>query len=315
MYDVVVVGGGPAGLTAALYTARRTLKTLIIAKDLGGQMATTTDIENYPGFPEPISGFELANRMKRQAEKFGAEFKFGDVNKIEKQDGQYIIYYSNESVKAESVILAFGLTPRNLEVPGEQEYKNKGVSYCANCDAPLYKGKRVVVVGGGNSALDAADYLAKVAAKVYLIHRRDQFRAEEIIVKQIVNNQNIEILYDTVVTEIKGKEIVTGVTIKNVKTNEINQLAVEGIFVEIGRKASTEFLQGLVELNDRREIIVDNYGRTSDPGIFAAGDVTNINQKQIAVATGEGVKAALSAYTYLFKKKGQSQLNVDWGKK
>lgn len=315
MYDVVIVGGGPSGLTAALYTARRTLKTLIISKDLGGQMAATTDIENYPGFEEVVSGIELATKMKKQAEKFGAEFKLGDVNKIEQKNNHFVIHYSNETVEAESVILAFGLTPRNLEVPGETEYQNKGVTYCANCDAPLYKGKVVAVVGGGNSALDAADYLSKIASKTYLIHRRDQFRGEEVIVNEVVNNKNIEILYDTTITEIKGEQFVTAAKIKNLKTEEEKDLELNGVFIEVGRVAKTDFLEGFVELNDRKEIVVDHKGRTKIEGVFACGDITNVNQKQIAVATGEGVKAALSAYTCLLKKRGQSIPGTDWGKK
>jgi thioredoxin reductase (NADPH) len=316
MYDIIVVGGGPAGLTAALYTARRTLHTLILAKDLGGQMGSTSHIENYPGFENIISGFELANKMKVQAEKFGAEFKLGTVNKIEKTGDNYKVYFNNnESVETQSVILAFGLTPRNLEVPGEKEYQGKGVTYCANCDAPLYRNKIVAIVGGGNSALDAADYLSKIASKTYLIHRRDQFRAEEVIVNEILHNQKIQIIYDTVITEIKGEKLVKSIKIKNVKNNQEQELDVNGIFIEVGRKASTEFLQGVVELNDKQEVVVDNNGITSQSGIFAAGDITSVHQKQIAVASGEGVKAALSAYTYLLRKRGQKIPGVDWGKK
>lgn len=317
MYDVIVVGAGPAGLTSALYTARRTLKTLILAKDLGGQMGSTSHIENYPGFEEMVSGFELANKMKKQAEKFGAEFKLATVNKIEKtNDDNFKIYYNNnESVEALSVILAFGLTPRNLDVPGEKEYQGRGVTYCANCDAPLYRNKIVAIVGGGNSALDAADYLSKIANKTYLIHRRDKFRAEEVIVNEILKNNKIEIIYDSAVTEIKGEKLVKSISVKNIKTNENKEISLNGIFIEVGRKASTEFLAGFVALNDRKEVVVDNNGATNQNGIFAAGDITNVSQKQIAVASGEGVKAALSAYTYLLRKRGQSILGVDWGTK
>lgn len=316
MYDIIIVGGGPAGLTAGLYTSRRTLSTLIIAKDLGGQMATTTDIENYPGFENVISGFDLANKMKKQAEKFGAKFVLGDVNKIEKKaDGNFVVHYNNNTEEAQAVILAFGLTPRNLDVPGEQEFKGKGITYCANCDAPLYKNKIVAVVGGGNAALDAADYLSKIASKVYLIHRRDKFRAEEVIVQEIVNNKKIEILYDAVITEIKGVNIVKSIIVKNLKKKETKELAVNGVFIEVGRKANTEFLQGVVELNDKKEVIVDYNGITKTLGIFACGDITNVSQKQIAIATGEGVKAALSAYIYLLRKRGQSIPGMDWGKK
>jgi len=317
IYDVIVIGAGPAGLTSAIYTARRTLKTLILAKDLGGQMATTSDIENYPGFENVISGFELANKMKNQAEKFGAEFKLGTVNKIEKisENNFKIFFNNNESVETQSVILAFGLTPRNLDVPGEKEFRGKGVTYCANCDAPLYKNKIVAVVGGGNCALDAADYLSKIASKTYLIHRRDKFRAEEVVINEIIRNNKIEIIYDSIVTAIKGEKLVKSLDVKNLKTNKEKEIALNGIFIEVGRKASTEFLEGIVELNEKKEVIVDSNGVASQAGIFAAGDITNVSQKQIAVASGEGVKAALSAYTYLLKKRGQSIPGVDWGKK
>ncbi|MFA6027345.1 MAG: thioredoxin-disulfide reductase [Patescibacteria group bacterium] len=316
MYDIIVVGGGPAGLTAGLYTSRRTLSTLIIAKDLGGQMASTTDIENYPGFENVISGFELASKMKKQAEKFGAKFILGDVSKIEKKEnGNFLVHYNNNKEEAQAIILAFGLTPRNLDVPGEQEFKGKGVTYCANCDAPLYKNKIVAVVGGGNSALDAADYLSKIASKVYLIHRRDQFRGEEVVVKEIVGNKKIEILYDSAITEIKGDRLVKGMTVKNLKTEQIKEVPVNGVFIEVGRKASTEFLEGVVGLNEKKEVVVDYNGITNTPGIFACGDITNVSHKQIAIATGEGVKAALSAYMYLLRKRGQSIPGMDWGKK
>lgn len=315
VYDVVIVGGGPAGLTAALYCARRTLKTLILAKDLGGQMAATTEIENYPGF-DAITGVELAMKMKAQTEKFGAEMKMASVEKItQKEDQNFIIEYGEEKAEAQSVILAFGLTPRNLEVPGEKEFANKGVTYCANCDAPLYKGKHVAVVGGGNSALDAADYLSRIAAKTYLIHRRDEFRGEQVIIDEVMKNKDIEIIYDTEVKEIKGDKFVTGITIENIKAKETKELELDGVFIEIGRQAKTDWLEGVVELNEKKEVVVDYNGNTKHDGIFAAGDITSVNQKQIAVATGEGVKAALACYTYLLKKKGQSIPGVDWGKK
>lgn len=317
MYDVIVVGGGPSGLTAALYTARRTLKTLILSKDLGGQMASTQDIENYPGFENVISGFELANKMKKQAEKFGAEFKLATVNKIEKvaNNNFKIFYNNNESYEAQAVILAFGLTPRNLDVPGEKEYQGRGVTYCANCDAPLYRNKIVAVMGGGNSALDAADYLSKIASKTYLIHRRDKFRAEEVIINEIIKNKKIKIIYNSVITEIQGEKFVKKIIVKNIKNNNTREIPLNGVFIEIGRKASTEFLTGLVELNEKKEIVVDINGVTNCPGIFSSGDVSSVHIKQIAVATGEGVKAALSAYTYLLRKRGQKIPGVDWGKK
>lgn len=316
MLDVIIIGGGPAGLTAALYCARRTLKTKVIAKDLGGQMATTTEIENYPGF-DNIDGVNLAMKMKEQIEKFGAEFILGDVTElIKKDDGSFeVTYNKDQKEQALSVILAFGLTPRNLEVPGEEEFQGKGVTYCANCDAPLYKGKDVVVVGGGNAALDAADYLSRIASKTYLVHRRDKFRGEEIIVNQIMENEKIECILDSEVKEIKGDRVVTGMVINNIKTNKEQEVKLSGVFIEVGRVAKSDFLEGLVDMNDEKQVIINEVGGTNAPGIFAAGDITNTPNKQIAVATGTGVNAALSCYTYLQKKKGeQEKIGSDWGK-
>ena len=313
MLDVIIIGGGPAGLTAALYCARRTLKTKVIAKDLGGQMATTTEIENYPGFHN-IDGVTLAMKMKEQIENFGAEFVLGDVTGLaKKEDGSFEVTYNNkEKEQALSVILAFGLTPRNLEVPGEEKFQGKGVTYCANCDAPLYKGKDVVVVGGGNSALDAADYLSKIAAKTYLVHRRDKFRGEEVIVNQVMENKNIECILDSEVLEIKGDKVVSGVVINNVKTNKKQEVKINGVFIEVGRVAKSDCL---VNTNDVKQVIINEVGETNVPGIFAAGDITNTPNKQIAVATGLGVNASLSCYTYLQKKKGEDEkIGSDWGK-
>lgn len=317
IYDLIVVGAGPAGLTAAIFAARRTLKTLNISKDLGGQMASTSDIENYPGFEEMVNGFTLASKMKKQAEKFGAEFKLGTVTKIEKTAANNfkVFYDNNECVEAQALVLAFGLTPRNLDVPGEKEFRGKGVTYCANCDAMMCRNKVAAIVGGGNAALDAAEYLSKIASHAYLIHRRDKFRAEEVLVNEILHNPKIEIIYDSVVTEIKGEKVVKSMMIKNLKTNAIKEVPVSSVFVEVGRIAYTEFLKGLVELNEKKEVVVDSNGVTNCPGVFACGDVSSVHIKQIAVAAGEGVKAALSAYTYLLKKHGQALPGTDWGKK
>ena len=308
IYDVIVVGGGPAGLTAAIYTTRRALKTLVISKDIGGQAALTDEIENYPGF-EKIGGMELMQKFQNQAKGFGAEFLMTEVVSLEHADKLFRIKSTdNKEFQAKSVIMTFGLTPRNLEIPGEKELTGKGVTYCATCDGPLYKGKDVVVIGGGNSALDAAEFLSHLAKQVYLIHRRDTFRGEQILVDQVKAAKNVEIIYNANATEIKGANNVTGLTYK---TNEgqIKDLKVDGVFIEIGYVAKTQWLGDLVEYTDRKEIEISPDCETKTPGLFAAGDVTKITYKQVVISAGEGAKAALQAYRFL---QGDKALAPDW---
>ena len=313
-YDVVIVGGGAAGLTAAIYTSRRALKTLIISKDIGGQAALTNEIENYPGVGL-IDGFDLMNRFLEDAKKFGAEFKSGEVKAIEKKgEGDFLVKTTVGDFKAAAVILAFGLTPRDLGVPGEEEFKGKGVSSCATCDGPLYKGKVVAVVGGGNSALDAAEYLSRIAKKVYLIHRRDQFRGDEILVERVKSKDNIELVLNSKVKEIKGEERVKSIVVidANDESKE-REIEVDGVFVEIGHMAKTKWLGDLVEYDERGQIKTNKNCETKTPGIFAAGDVTDTEYKQIIISGGEGAKAALQAYKYLQQTKGIKGAGIDWG--
>ncbi len=313
-YDVVIVGGGAAGLTAAIYTSRRALKTLIISKDIGGQAALTNEIENYPGVGL-IDGFDLMNRFLEDAKKFGAEFKSGEVKEIEKKgEGDFLVKTTVGDFKAAAVILAFGLTPRDLGVPGEEEFKGKGVSSCATCDGPLYKGKVVAVVGGGNSALDAAEYLSRIAKKVYLIHRRDQFRGDEILVERVKSKDNIELVLNSKVKEIKGEERVKSIVVVDVNDeSKEREIEVDGVFVEIGHVAKTKWLGDLVEYDERGQIKTNKNCETKTPGIFAAGDVTDIEYKQIIISGGEGAKAALQAYKYLQQTKGIKGAGIDWG--
>lgn len=312
IYDLIIVGGGPAGLTAGIYASRRKLKNLIITKDIGGQAGSVPLVENYPGAAD-ISGFTLTDNMKKQAEKFGTEFSFHEVKKISKEKDLFQAEtVSGDKYQAETMILSFGVMPRNLDVPGEKEFTNKGVTYCANCDAPLYKEKVVAVVGGGNSALDAAEYLSKIAKQVYLIHRRDKFRGEEVLVDKIKGQSNIELVLDSIVKEIKGEKFVKSIDVENVKTKEIKELAVDGVFIEIGHVVSAEPVRQIVDLDNKKQIIIDDYCQTSELGIFAAGDVASGEYKQIIIAAGEGAKAALSAYKYLQHKKGQAGPALDW---
>ncbi|MEM7819737.1 MAG: thioredoxin-disulfide reductase [Candidatus Aenigmatarchaeota archaeon] len=313
MYDVIIVGAGPAGLTAAIYTTRKKMKTLVISKNIGGQTAITNDIENYPGF-DKINGYELMTKLENQAIKFGAEIKFGEVNKIEKKENIFLVKTENEIYECRSVILAFGKTPKSLEIPGESTYKGRGVSYCATCDAPLFDDKTVVVVGGGNSALEAALLLSKIAKKIYIIHRRDAFRGDELTIDNVKKNKKIELVLNSVPIEIKGDKFVRSLTIQDVNTKQKKELNVDGIFVEIGYEVKTDFLKDFVKLDDKGQIIVNEYCETSQPGVFAAGDVTNVPYKQIVISAGEGAKAGISAYNYIQKLEGKSVMIGDWTK-
>jgi len=313
MHDVIIVGGGAAGLTAAIYTSRRNLKTLVISQDIGGQAATTPEVENYPGFVEMTDGFALMQKFKEQAAKFGTEFKTGEVIGIEKKENSFSVKTPAGHFEAESVILAFGLTHRHLGVKGEENMIGKGVSYCATCDGPLYRDKTVAVVGGGASAIETALFMSEMAKQVYLIHRRDQYRGEEVMVKRLNKAKNIEQVLNSQTEEIKGKDVVGAIVVKN-NENKTREIKVDGVFVEIGLEVKSQFIKGLVGLDERNQIKISAINETDCPGIYAAGDVTNMVYKQIVTSAGEGAKAALSAYGYLQKKKGLTP-QVDWGKK
>ncbi len=320
MYDVIIIGGGPAGLTAGIYAIRRTLKTLIISEEFGGVVATVPSIENYPGFKE-ISGRDLMKRMVEQTKNLGVETVSSESAReiIEKKD-KFIIKTEVSEYEAKAVILAFGRSPRHLDVPGEDEFENKGVSYCVNCDGPLFKDEVVCTVGGGNAALDAALMMSEIAKKVYVIHRRDEFRGFEAFVNKIKNKDNVEFVLDSVVKEFKGDKMLKSVIVENVKTKETRELEVAGSFIEIGSVVESDFVKHLVKVNDSRLIVVNKNCQTfypdSDkvrPGIFAAGDVTDNPFKQIVVATGQGAIAALEAYNYVQGREGE--LYADWGHK
>ncbi len=300
-YDLIVVGGGPAGLTAGIYAVRRNLKTLVITKDVGGQVTLTHKIENYPGFIE-ITGSELAELFRQHAEALGVEIWMDEVIEVKKngeKDFTVKTLYGME-YKAKAIILAIGGKHRMLNVPGEKELIGKGVSYCFTCDGPFFKDKVVAVVGGGDSAFRAVEYLSEIAKKVYLIHRRDKFRAEEALVERVKSLENVEFVLNSVVKEILGKEHVEGVRIENVKTREEKILKVDGIFIEIGNIIRQELIQHLrLKTNEKGEIIVDKRCQTSVPGVFAAGDCTDVPEKQIVIAAAMGAIAALSAYRYI----------------
>jgi len=296
MYDLIIVGAGPAGITAAIYAARKRLNFLVITKDVGGQAALSADVENYTGY-QYITGFELAKRFEEHIREFKIDVKEGEeVVGVKKKDGVIQVKTDKGAYEAGALIIATGARPRALNVPGEREFKNRGVTYCATCDAPLFADMDVAVIGGGNSALDATLQLMKIARKIYLINKNPRFRGDEVMIEKVEASDKVTILYNTNTLEILGDKMVTGIRIEREGKREI--LTVRGVFIEIGYIPNSDFVAGFVERNERGEIVVDDHNRTNVQGIFAAGDVTTVPQKQIIVAAGEGAKAALSAHEY-----------------
>ncbi|BFH73496.1 FAD-dependent oxidoreductase [Sulfurisphaera javensis] len=313
IYDVVIVGAGIAGLSAALYASRQRMKTLVVAKDLGGQLTLTDLIENYPAV-DSIGGLGLIRKVENQAKRFGAKFVYGEeINEIHKEGDLFKLKGILGEYIARTVILAFGKTPRELNVPGEKELKGRGVSYCAICDAAFFKDKPAVVVGEGEPGVEAIELLSRYAKPAYYVSLSQQLVSEdEATIKSLLSNPNIKMFLGYRVTKIIGNSKVEGVVIQNIKTKEEITLNVDGIIIEMGYILRTDFLRDLVKLNEKGEIIVDELGRTSMEGIFAAGDVTNTPYKQAVVAAAEGVKAALSAFNYLRSKSGLPPVSVDW---
>ena len=316
-YDVLVVGGASAGLTAAMYASRQSLKTLVITKDIGGQALLTNAIENYPPF-EHIGGFELMQKFEQQARNFGAEFAYEEVLSITHHEGGGFRIKTNNKDKEYSgyvLILAFGKTPRDLNVKGEKELNGRGVSYCAVCDGPFFKNKKVAIVGTGDPALEAALYLKELASQLYIIHSTDKpVGSEESIdlLQNKDNNHKISFISNSIVKSINGNSKVESLTLYNSKTKSESKLDVDGIFVEMGYVARTDIVKDLVKLNDNKEIIVDKYCGTSAKGIFAAGDVTDVPYKQAIISAGQGAIAALSAYNYIQRLKGKPAIKADW---
>jgi len=302
-FDVVIIGGGPAGLTAGIYTGRADLKTVIIEKGLpGGQIAQTEEVENYPGFPEGIQGPELANRMAEQARKFGAEIVMDEVTGLEVTADGFVVKGFERDYRAKAVIVATGANPKKLGVPGEDKFYGRGVSTCATCDGFFYRDKEVVVVGGGDAAVEEGIYLTKFAKKVTIIHRRDELRANKVAQARAFANPKIEFLWSHVVTEVLGQDQVTGVRVKNLKTGEEYVYPTDGVFIFVGSVPNTGFLKGVVELRPDGYIAVKDEVLTSVPGIFAAGDVADPIYKQLATSVGAGTRAAMTAEKYLAER-------------
>ncbi|HHX23820.1 MAG TPA: thioredoxin-disulfide reductase [Thermoanaerobacterales bacterium] len=300
MYDVVVIGAGPAGLSAGLYASRAKLSTLLIEKMYpGGQAANTYIIENYPGFAEGITGSELADRLKVQAEKFGAELINGDVKELKKLDDRFLINMKRDSLEARSVILAMGAEPRKLGVKGENEFVGRGVSYCATCDGAFYMNKPIIMVGGGDTAIEEALFLTRFASQITVIHRRNELRATKILQDRAFSNEKINFVWDSVVEEIKGKDALEEVVVKNVKTGELKSVYGAGIFVAIGYTPNNDLVKDLVELDDNGYVITDDRMNTSLLGVFAAGDLRQKALRQVVTAVSDGAIAAVEAGKYL----------------
>lgn len=299
MYDVVIIGSGPAGLTAAIYTGRAKLKTLVLeSRTIGGNAAATDIIENYPGFPFGVDGSQLMQDFWRQAERFGAELKWEEVQELIKEGENVVTRTSQGEYTSKAVIIASGASRRQLQIPGEQEYMGRGVSYCATCDGAFFQGFPVAVVGGGDTAVKEALYLSDIASKVYLIHRRNQFRASPSALEKIRENKNIIIKADTVIRNITGAELMNRLLIENVKTGEQEELLVDGLFVSIGLVAASSFFGDLLETREGY-IVTDENMQTSVPGVFAAGDIRWKTARQVATAVGDGALAGIAVTEYL----------------
>jgi thioredoxin reductase (NADPH) len=298
-YEVIIIGGGPAGLTAGLYTSRAGLKSLLVERGIfGGQIVNARQVDNYPGFPDSISGFELASLMHEQAIKYGLETINAMVTAI-KPGGKYSVITAESNFEAEAVIIAAGSEYRKLEVPGEEELLGRGVSYCATCDGFLFRDLDVAVVGGGDTAITDALELSEHASKVYVIHRRDQLRAGQVLQQKALARPKLEPVWNTVVEEIIGDNKVSCLSLRNVKTGEITKLEVAGVFVAIGFEPNSQSFADIVELDETGLIKTDELMATSAPGIFAVGDIRKNSPRQVAGAVGDGATAALSAFKYL----------------
>jgi len=300
MHKLIIIGSGPAGLAAAIYAARADLAPLLIAgSDLGGQVGLTDQVENYPGFPQGISGAELTQLMQKQAERFGTRVELDEVVEVDLSTPPFKVKSYSQEYEAQALIVATGASPRKLQVPGEAEFTGRGVSYCATCDGFFFRDQRVVLVGGGDAAVKEALFLTKFATKVHIVHRRDQLRAEQIIQERAKRNEKIEFIWDTVVTEIVGSDTVTGVRLKNVESGQESLLPAEGVFIYVGNTPNTALFEGRLELDEENYIVTDLEQRTSVPGVFAAGDVQERVLRQIATAVGTGAKAAMEAERYI----------------
>lgn len=301
IYDVIIVGAGPAGLTASIYASRANLNVLMLEKKYpGGQMLSTAEIENYTGYEE-ITGPELAEKMFEHSKKFGTEFAFGEITNIENFDDYKKVFVGEKEFLAKAIIIATGTQPRLLGIRGEQELASKGVSYCAVCDGAFFRNKDVVVIGGGDSAIEEAIYLSKLVNKVTVVHRRDELRAQKILQDRAFSKDNIHFVWDSIPASINGERKVSSVTVKNVKTNKETELNTDGVFIYIGMIPQTDSFKSLNILDEYGYVIADEHLETNVKGIFVAGDVRQKEIRQVVTATSDGAIAAQSAYKYVEK--------------
>lgn len=300
---LTIIGSGPAGLTAAIYAARGGLNPLVIAgRAAGGQLMLTTDVDDYPGFDEGIQGPELMMKMRKQAERFDVRFIEEDVESVDFSSKPLIIKTETQEVKTETVIIATGAQASWLGLESETRLRGRGVSACAVCDGFFFKGQDIIVVGGGDTAMREAQHLSKIANKLYVVHRRDQFRAQKALVDLVTSKKNVEVLYDSVIEEILGEDKVSGVKLKNVKTGEIREMPIGAVFIAIGHTPSTKFLGNSVELDEKGYIKVKDEVFSSVPGVFVAGDVSDFKYRQAVTAAGAGTKATFEVEHYLENK-------------
>jgi thioredoxin reductase (NADPH) len=300
MNDIVIIGGGPAGLTAGLYTARARLNVVLLERLApGGQVLNTDWVENYPGFPDGISGFELVERMKTQAENFDLPIKLEEVMELEFSPEKKIVVTNKGRLEAKALIIATGATPKKLGIEGEDLLTGKGVSYCATCDGPFYKDQEVVVIGGGDTALEEAIFLTRFASTIHLAHRRDELRAVKLLQDRAMAQEKIKFIWDTIPLRILGENGVEGIELKNVKTGEISRKEAQGVFIFIGTKPNADLINGMVKQDESGFVVSNDKMETSVPGVFAAGDIRSKPWRQISTAVGEGATAAFYAEKYL----------------
>lgn len=303
-YDVIIIGSGPAGYTAGIYTSRANLSTLIISGTLpGGQLMTTSEVENYPGFPNGIFGPELMMNMRQQAERFGAVIVDDEVLKVDFKNRPFTITTHAETYTAEATLVCTGASPRKLGIPAEQQFGGRGVSYCATCDGPFFKGENIVVVGGGDTAMEEATFLTKFGKSVMVVHRRDSLRASKILQQKALENPKIEFIWNNVVADIKGNNKISTVLVKDINTGKERTIETGGLFVAIGHEPNTAIFRGQLELDDKGYIVLKQHTKTSVEGVFAAGDVHDHRYRQAVTAAGFGCMAAIDVEKWLSERK------------